>query len=446
MPRHGRSVFLYLSDLLGREVRGADGTRLGRVADLRASTEEGPYPRVRAVRLARHLRRQGHAEVSFDKIASIGPEGIRVEPGSSDRGARPAGGGGHTTPPPAGDLFLREDVLDRQVVDVHEARLRRVNDVHLLLAEGKLVAVHVDVGLPGLLRRLGFERSARVLARWIFDFEPRERLISWRYIQPVPAGEERLQSALRLSVTQRRLDRLHPADLADILEDLGMDERELVFRSLDPETAAETLENTEPLRGMALLQSLAPARAALVLQEMSADEATDLLLQLRDDDAEDLLARMNAARARQLRALRAQPQESAGAIMTTSFFRFPPCCRAIDALREIRRDGPDRDVYSVLFVAGDADRLLGVVSLRELLAAPGKTPLGEIMTQNVISVTAETRPKDVARLFSKYGFRAVPVVDADGRLDGVIRWKALIETVTGPQEARGSRPPGGLTG
>jgi magnesium transporter len=232
-----------------------------------------------------------------------------------------------------------------------------------------------------------------------------------------------------LTVAQKRLAQLHPADLADIIEDLNIHQRAAVFRSLDVETAAETLEETDPKIQVSLIEDLDMANASDIIEEMSLSEATDLLGDLPKDKAEGILKEMEKDVAQDVKELLAHPEEKAGGLMTTSFLSFAPERTAGEAMETIRREAEDMDLIYYLYVVDSEDHILGVLSLRELIVASSGQPLSKLMDTRVVAVNIEEHKDRIADDFAKYGILAMPVVDEDNRMKGVILFKNLLEVV-----------------
>jgi magnesium transporter len=406
-------VFLYFSELLGRKIVDSEGRLIGKIIDLTGNIVE-MYPPVTEVLLRtaadgkivlfpwRYL-----TEVKGTLIAHpVQPEDFRAPVLRS------------------GELLLKDTLLDKQVVDTDGAKIRRVNDLQFLKAQKTLYLVHVDVGFHGLLRRVGLDRPINFLFRSLFDYTMTDQLISWKFVQPVSSPD-----LLRLNVAQNRLAQLHPADLADIIEDLDIHQRAAVFRSLDVETAAETLEETDPKIQVSLIEGLDMANASDIIEEMSLSEATDLLGDLPKDKAEGILKEMEKEVAQDVKELLAHPEEKAGGLMTTSFLSFAPERTAEEAMQTIRDKAEDMDLIYYLYVVDSDDHILGVLSLRDLIvAAPGKT-LSELMDTRIVAVNIEEHKDQIADDFAKYGMMAVPVIDDDNRLKGVILFKNLLEVV-----------------
>jgi magnesium transporter len=406
-------VFLYFSELLGRKIIDTEGHPVGKILDLTGNIGE-IYPPVTEILL--RSAADGRV-VLFPWWRMVEVNDMLV--------AHPLQPGDFREPVlRPGELLLKDTLLDKQVVDTDGAKIRRVNDLQFLKAKKILYLVHVDVGFHGLLRRVGLERPINFLFRLLFDYTMTDQLISWKFVQPVSSPD-----LLRLTVAQNRLAQLHPADLADIIEDLNIHQRAAVFRSLDVETAAETLEETDPKIQVSLIEDLDMANASDIIEEMSLSEATDLLGDLPKDKAEGILKEMEKDVAQDVKELLAHPEEKAGGLMTTSFLSFDPERTAQEAMDTIRREAEDMDLIYYLYVVDSEDHILGVLSLRELIVAPPEKALSELMDTRVVAVNIEEHKDRIADDFAKYGILAMPVVDEDNRLKGVILFKNLLEVV-----------------
>jgi CBS domain-containing protein len=344
------------------------------------------------------------------------PDSVKVRSGALDSLSEPTIS--------AGEFLLRKGLLDKQIVDTAGAKVVRINDLHLHRRNGNLVLARVDVGMRGLLRRLGLLRVTAAVIQWLFGYTLPDNLIAWRLVQPVGS-----QDILRLKFSQARLARLHPADLADIIEDLDRPERDRVFRALDIEVAAEVLEESDPKVQVQLIQQMTAEKASDVLEQMSPSEATDLLQELEEPHAQSLLQEMEPEAAQDVRCLLTHDEETAGGMMTPSFFSQPPHATVEQALESLRREAGDLDVIYYIYVEDSQGQLVGAVNLRELLTSDPQAPLESIMVRRVVTAALDDKKSDIAELFAKYGLRALPVVDKEGRIHGVIRFKSLLEAV-----------------
>ncbi len=412
-PNSNPQVFLFLSQILGKRIVDASGQNWGRVVDLVAGIGD-LYPLVTGV-FYQSPDQKSPSRFPWDRVRDIG-EQIHIELASSEDSGKGV--------LKEGELLLKDSLLDKQIVDTHGAKVLRVNDLHLLRVNSNLRLVHVDVGLRGLMRRVGLERATEKFFQWFFDYQLKDNLIPWRFVQPLASPQ-----LLRLKISQNRLAQLHPAELADIIEELDINKRTEVFQSLDVETAAETLEETDPKIQVHLIENLHPAKASDIIEEMSPSEAADLLGDLPKEKAEGILKEMEQEIAEDVKELLVHPEEEAGGLMTSSFPAFPPQTTVKEALNYLRQEAENLDLIYYVYIADDHGHLLGVASLRDLLMANPEALLADLMEPRVISVGVDEEKEEIADLFAKYAFKAIPVVDEERHIRGVITFRNLLEVV-----------------
>jgi len=405
----------FLGSLLSRKVRSADGGRiLGSLQDLVMDLDR-PEPEITEL-VYREQWFKKRWRLPWSAVLSVDPSGIVIKsdalPPVPDTGPVPG----------SSQVLVRDFLLDKQIVDIYGAKVERVNDLQLLSGDGKLIVVQVDVGLRGLLRRLGFENAVARFCKWFFDYDLKESYIAWHYVEPLSDPHR-----LRLQIPQSRLSRLHPADLADIIEDMDVHERAAVVDSLNDDVIAEALEEMDPKVQVAIVRGLEPEKAADIIEEMSPDEAADLIADLPKDAVDDILEAMDDEYEAKVRGLLEHEEDEAGGLMTTQFMALGPDKTIVDALAYIRQNANEMDVVYYVYVVDEESRLLGVTNLRELLSNEIFTPLERIMTTRVITAHLEDEADDLVDVFAKYGFRAVPVVDKENKIKGVIRFKALLD-------------------
>ncbi len=409
---HSQAYFV--SWLLARKVRASSGDLIGKVWDLVVDLE---LPQPSVVKLV--WRRSWSMErwsVDWAEVSSIDSSGITL-----NDAAQPVRLPSDAVFPPA-QIFLRDFLLDKQIVDINGAKVVRVNDLQFVRTNGDLRLAQVDVGLRGMLRRLGFEHAVVSFLEWFFDYTIKERFISWTYVQPL-ADPDRL----RLQVPQSKLGDLHPADLADIIEDMDVHERAAVVAALSRDVLADALEEMDPKVLVSIIKGMEPEAAADVIEEMSPDEAADLIADLPEETASGILREMDHEYEQQVQGLLAHEEDEAGGLMTTQFVSLAPDQAIVDALAFIKKNVDRIDVIYYVYVVDADSRLAGVVSLRDLLSNEIFTPLARIMNTRLITAKLDDSAEDLADLFGKYGFRAIPVVDEENRIKGVIRFKALLE-------------------
>jgi magnesium transporter len=407
-------VFLYFSEFLGLPVLAADGTRFGRVSDLKIRLGE-LYPKAGTLVVR---RRDGKATraLGWDRVETLEPGAVRLKAGAEAQGTDLEVG--------PDEILVREDLLDKQVVDTHGARIERVNDIHLLSAHGELRIAHVDFGLRGLLRRLRWLRPADALTSWLFSTRIPEKLAGWKYVQPLASDPKR---NLKLNVTVRRLHEMHPSDIADIIEELDRANRSSVFRALDAETAAETLQEVDPRLQLSLIETAPPDRASDILESMEPDEAKDFLSELPEEKKERLIGTMEKPFRERVVGLMKYKEGTAGSIMTTDFLALDRNRTIGDAVEAFRTAFHPLETVAYIYVTGEGRRLTGVVTLRHLLLCRREEPLGSLMNPHVLAVRTDDGVGEVADVFNKYKFLAVPVVDADRAVQGIITLQDIVQ-------------------
>lgn len=404
---------IYLSQIIDRPVWDPRGQRLGRCTDILVQERAHGSPQVRAIAMT-DLKGQ-QLLVPADQVSSFVPAVLLKT--SSPPPYQPTG---H-------EIYVRRQVLDRQIVDVEGRRLVRVNDVQLARAgdQGAYYLAGVAVGASSFIRRLGLEPvSARLLG--VLGKEPSQRVIPWQEVAPVEAD-----APIRLRVAKDRIRQINPVDIADIITELDRPAGLALLETLDNEVVADTIQEIDPELQASVLTTLPPERAADVLEEMDPDDAADLLGTLEDSERDSLLALMEDEDSQQMEKLLAYPADTAGGIMTTEFSTIPPDLRAGEALTYLRQSEQaqeDETMYYV-HVVDDKGKLCGVVALRDLVMADPDTPIAEIMESHPITVTPLMPQREVARLVAKYNLLEVPVVDEEGVLQGIVTVDDAIDAV-----------------
>lgn len=323
------------------------------------------------------------------------------------------------------DISIRDTLWDKQIVDVEGAKVVRVNDVQLLVGERQWV-VHVDVGVSGLVRRLGYESAVRKAAQ-AFGKKFEDELISWKYVQPVSHTQD-TPGPVRLKVGAQRLRELHPGELADILEDLDHSQRQVVLASMDAETAAEALEETDYDVQKAILESLEPERAAEIIEEMEPSIAADLLSDLDVTASEQIIQKFEFEDERaEVTELMTYEEETAGGLMTTDFLEISEEQTVEDAIELLRANAEEIEAYYYVYVHDEDGKLLGALSLRHLLLTDPALQVGNILSGRLITVSLDAELKEIAEIFLTYNFLFIPVVDDDGVQKGVISFKDSLD-------------------
>jgi magnesium transporter len=322
-------------------------------------------------------------------------------------------------------LLMDRDLLDQQIIDVDGRKVVRVNDVELLweVTENKpeLRIADVEVGMRGATRRLLKGLPATQVFQISSLFTP--RAIPWSCVDLIDRDPAR---RVKLKIEQARLAKLHPSDIAAILEELAPPEREAVFTSLPEETAAETLEEIDTKMQIALLQGLDSERAADIIEEMDPGAAADLLSELSDEESEAILEEMEPQERHDVEELLEFSGDTAAGRMTNYFVEVPHDGSVMDAVEALRAFEGDADTITEIYLLNDQQHLKGVVTLPRLLLADRNTKLETLFEGHIMSCKLHSSEEDVAELFDKYNLRSLPVLDNHGRLAGVIHAEQVI--------------------
>ncbi len=399
-----------LSDILGATVYDTSGAAAGRVREVALAPQED---RSRVTSLIVKTK-EGRRVLPLSAVSAING-GIRAVSLQADW---PIVNGTE------GLFLLERDLLDQQVIDVNGRKVVRVNDVEMQLEASKdngntilaLRVQSVDVGVRGAVRRLlrGVAPKAAV-QRLVTHIPPRS--IPWNFVDVIETDPAR---RVKLRISNDKLAKLHPADIADIIEDLAPDERQAVFQTLDEETAAEALEEVEPKVQKAIVESLDSERAADIVEEMDPDAAADLLGDLPEERTEQILVKMEPEERQEVVELLEHKEETAAGLMTTEFLCVPVTSKVQDAIELMRRFEGGIESVSTIYLIDSHGTLSGAVPLANIVMADTGTPMLGLALEPLISAQEATHENEVAELFDKYNLLTLPVVDDQRRLAGVI--------------------------
>jgi magnesium transporter len=398
---------LTLSELLGAPVVDSTGAVGGRVREVAI------YPSEDGTKIARLMvkTRNGMRTILPKELREVAPRLLKTSSAMADWPALVSS---------EGFLLLERDLLDQQIIDINGRKVVRVNDVelqpHHVNGGFELRVSDVDVGTRGAVRRLlkGLAPYAAVNAL-VMKLPP--SVIPWEFVDLIETDPTR---RVRLKIEHERLQRLHPADIADIIEELAPAEREAVFETLDEDVAAEALEEIDPRLQASIVQALDPEHAADIVEEMDPDAAADLLAELPEERSEQILEEMEPEEREEVTELMEFREDSAAGRMTTDYIALPPSATVNDAVQALRSfEGGVEGLHTIFLVAGD-ERLVGAVPLANLVLSPADGILQGLTSDPLISCVAGASEKDVAELFDKYNLVTLPVVDDEGHMTGVI--------------------------
>jgi CBS domain-containing protein len=400
----------FLADFINAPVLDEAGAKIGSVVDFTLHLGDR-FPRLPQI----VLQSSSKAEKRLAPRAAfsgVGPDGFHLTQAWDTLAS------GEDVP----DQVLARSIWDKQIIDTGDVRVVRVNDLEVAQVKGELRLIGVDVGVRGLIRRLGFERWLCPLIEKIKGPMANE-IITWDIVESIPTNFTKL----KLAVPSTKIKELHPADLADILDDLSVQEGLSLLQNLDHETVAETLAEAEAETQAQIIAHLPSERASDILEEMEPDEAVDILQDLDQTKAAEILSHMDHEEASDVRELLKHDESTAGGLMSTGYATILKDSTVEQAFKQLRLMAPDMEIIYYLYVIDDQEHLQGVVSIRNLLVANPTALVNEIMQADLIHCPPETPQEEVANLISKYDLLALPVVDTQGIMLGVVTVDDVIE-------------------
>lgn len=397
---------IYLSKILGAKIKDSADQTVGVLKDVLIKQTPGEYSPLEAL-LVKSKKKQHHFYIPYHYVENLAADEITLktlEDKIIDYTAE------------AGDILLLRDVMDQQIVDTAGARVVRVNDLQIGEAEGEMCVLGIDISTRGLLRRLGLTKTG------LFNFL-HVNLIDWKQAQPI-------KGTLKLETLSKDLVKLHPADLANIVEKLNIKQGRALVEAMDPKTAAKILEEIDPRVQRILVQALGPEKAAKISERMSIDELVDLIKLLPYDEAKDVCAVFQNGRKSKLEKLLTYKDDTAGGLMTTEFISALPSWTVQQVIDEIKRTSESFRSILYIYVADSKGIYKGVVSLRRLLTAEPSDKIEQVMkkAKRLPCAKVHQRVREVGKLMTKYDLNSVAVVDHHHRLLGVVAVDDVMRT------------------
>ena len=393
----------FLSELIGRPVTDVDGKQVGQLKDLVARPwAQGIHPAIQAV----VINRNGNDLIlPFSSLAVLIAPAIPLKQQLDEV---------DPYTPKEEDIFLMRDVMDKQIIDTDGARVVRVNDLELVRVNDNVLVSNVDIGALGVLRRIGVAGFAQGFARKL-NLRMPQTYVSWDDMELL-----RHDQSMRLRVPVNKLAELHPADIAEIISDMNRVESSQFLENLNIEQLADALEEVEPEFQASLVENMPDEKVADVLEEMDPDEAADLLAELPRERSQDLLELMEKDEAEDVRRLLAYPEDSAGGIMTTEYAKVLSGLTVNQAIQILRETGEEAETLFYIYVTGENNRLEGVISLKNLIFERPETTVDTFMQRRLVTVHPLDKQDQVAQAIAKYDLLAIPVVDEDNILQGIV--------------------------
>lgn len=404
---------LFLSQLLGTKIV-RDGRRLGWLADCVIS-DKGKVAEVTHAIVSRPFGDPALL-VPWEKV-TLGEQG---EVTLAIESLEP-----YVGKPPEGAVLLKDYIVDKKVLDSEDREVAMVYDVQLVQRHGKLFVTAVDLSRYGLLRRVGLKRLADFIYR-IAD-KIREQTLAWSHVQPLPDQIDSFAGNVKLDVLKDKLSEVPPVDLADILEEMDPDQRTAIFEKLDAERASDTLEEMDPRIQRDLVTSLKSDKAARLIGEMTPGQAADILSALHWREARAIVRLLkDRDKAAKVESILEKQEERILDYVIGGFLRFPPSMTAEAARDQFQSAAKGKDAIMYLYIVDEANRVLGVVDLKELLQAGDGETLGDLMTTHVIHLDADSSLREASQMFARYGFRAMPILDDSDHILGVVTYRDVM--------------------
>ena len=410
---NGHPRTFLMSELVGRKVTTTSGAKLGKLKDF-VFVDDPKYAEVTHLIVGRPFG-DPSLKVPWNQVVELGSKEVSVK---EAQGGYPEVGGEEEL------LLLRDKILDKRILDTSGLAVEVVYDIQLLLVDSKLFIVAADISSGALTRRLGFGSLGDRLPKDAVL----EGYIPWKYVQPLGPDLTSTKGDVKLNVAKERLGDIHPEDLADILEELDREERIHVFSVLDSRSAAAALDAAVPQVQRELLAETSADRVVQIFKHLSAVEISEVISILPRDDADEILKTLTGELASRVQELVNQHDVPAAVIGVRRFLQFPEGLLVEEAFDRFRKEAPGALVTMYVYVVDGEGRLKGVVDINELLQASPEDTLGSIMTRSLVSVGPETKRGEVESLFRRYRFRAIPVVDVNGRMVAVVREKDAFST------------------
>jgi magnesium transporter len=401
-----------LSELLGSKVFLHD-KKVGSLSDV-IIVETGKLPEVRYFVVSRPFG-DPSLLIPWERVLSLEPQKLLIDIPEIKK---------FEGTPPEDAILLRDHILDKKVLDTEDAEVEIVYDIRLVERNAKLYVTEVVTSKAARLRRLGFGFLSGIFAP---QEDPQDSgVISWMYVQPLPAHISSFKGDVKLKVLKETLADIHPVDLADIIEELDHEQRVMVFSSLENEHASDTLEEIEPIVQREIISSLTTEKVVQLISDMTPGQAADILSVLPSSEARVILESLNPENAKKIQSIIGKQEEKVIHYTTRKYLKFTPETAVEYVQNDYPRHARDKDVIMYIYVVDEQDVLIGVIDLKELLQADDKALLKDIMIENVISLNTESTLKEASQSFARYDFRALPVTDEKNRLVGVIPYRDVM--------------------
>ena len=402
----------FLSEIIGARVK-CNGRKLGKLADVIA-VDQGKLAEITQLQIKPPFGDPAMI-VPYTAVRSLRHGEVVIELADPKSYVRE----------PAPDEVLVSDYLfDKKVLDLEEREVEVVYDIRLLKVSGMLFVTDVDISRYGLLRRMGMAWLAKIFYQRTNEED--KRLIPWSYVQALGSHLGSLQGELKLNILKEALSEIHPVDLADIVEELDSEQRVNLLEGLEPSQASDTLEEIDPAVQRHIVIALKKERVAQLIGEMTPGQAADILSVLPSDEKRTILKLLDPKLVDKIGDIIEKQETNILNFTTSKFLKCSAEMTADDTLRFFRKNARGMDVVMYFYIVDESEKLLGVLDIKEVLIADPASKLIDLMVDNVISLKCDSTMKEASSAFLRYGFRALPVVDDNHTLQGVVPYRDVM--------------------
>ncbi|MFH0856126.1 MAG: CBS domain-containing protein [Candidatus Omnitrophota bacterium] len=408
-------MFIYFSEMIDKPVFDSDKKIIGEAYDI-ILKPSAVFPQSVYLVIRKGFLNRKYATIAWDDIKEIDTQNFEIN--LNIERAKIQFKEKHDN---KDELTLRRDILDQQVVDTHNHKVIRINDIHLLFVERALMVAHVDISTRGLIRRLGFERIADFIIGAISKdsaYLKEEHLISWKYIQPLSINPASM--TIKVNAPEKQFSAIPAADLGEIFLDLNIKQQITFFRSLDIKTRARVFTNIDFKTQKSLVEDLEPKQVGELLNNIPSDEATDFLEKLPKYMTEHILTLIESKYAKKLSQLLGYSSDSAGGLMTAEYTVFTKNTPVESALKQIKERTYKAEPTQYVYIVDENNRLLGTTNFRRLILADPQETIQNVAFPKTYFVHLDSSVKEVAYLMEKYKYYTIPVVDENHALQGII--------------------------
>lgn len=417
-----KPMFIYFSQLMDRPVIDKNGVLVGELYDV-VVKKSLVYPQSDSLIVRKGYPNRKYALINWSDILDVDQKEVRLRIDNAAVNFAEK----HDD---KAELSVRRDILDQQVVDTYNHKVIRVNDVHMLFVDNALMLAHVDISTRGLLRRLGFEKIVDALVKAFNKnaaYLKNENLISWKFIQPLSINP--VSMTIKIDVPQQQLSGIPAADLGEIFLDLSSKQQTALFKSLDLNTKSKIFVNIDFKSQKFLIEELDDKATAELLNAVPSDEATDFLEKLPKSDAEDILVLMESKASKKLSQLLGYSSDSAGGLMITEYLSFMKETPIESVLKQIKEKKFKTEPAQFVYIVDENNHLVGSTNFRRILVADPQDPIGKSAFPKTYFVHIDSSVKEVAYLMDKYKYYAIPVVDENNCLQGIVTVDDILSQV-----------------